>query len=39
MDGMVAPRASAAANIVQQLQMLGAPDAQGRRSFSIANTF
>jgi len=39
LDGQVTPRASAAANLVQQLQMLGAPDAQGRRSFSIANTF
>jgi type II secretion system (T2SS) protein N len=38
-DGTVAPRPSASANLVQQLQMLGAPDAQGRRSFSIANTF
>jgi hypothetical protein len=38
-EGTVAPRASASANLVQQLQMLGAPDAQGRRSFSIANTF
>jgi Type II secretion system (T2SS), protein N len=39
LDGNVAPRASASANLVQQLQILGAPDAQGRRSFSIANTF
>jgi hypothetical protein len=38
-DGKVAARPTASANLVQQLQMLGAPDAQGRRSFSIANTF
>jgi hypothetical protein len=38
-DGKVATRATASANLVRQLQMLGAPDAQGRRSFSIANTF
>jgi hypothetical protein len=39
LDGKVATRATASANLVRQLQMLGAPDAQGRRSFSIANTF
>jgi hypothetical protein len=39
LDGTVAARPSASANLVRQLQMLGAPDAQGRRSFSIANTF
>jgi Type II secretion system (T2SS), protein N len=39
LEGKVAARATASANLVRQLQMLGAPDAQGRRSFSIANTF
>jgi type II secretion system (T2SS) protein N len=39
LDGTVAARSTASANLVRQLQMLGAPDAQGRRSFSIANTF
>ena len=39
LDGTVAARPIASANLVRQLQMLGAPDAQGRRSFSIANTF
>ena len=39
LDGTVAARPTASANLVRQLQMLGAPDAQGRRSFSIANTF
>jgi Type II secretion system (T2SS), protein N len=39
LDGSLAPRVSASANLVQQLQILGAPDAQGRRSFSIVNTF
>jgi hypothetical protein len=38
-DGTVAARPTASPNLVRQLQMLGAPDAQGRRSFSIANTF
>jgi hypothetical protein len=39
LDGKVAARATASASLVRQLQMLGAPDAQGRRSFSIVNTF
>jgi hypothetical protein len=39
LDGRVAPRSTASAELVRQLQMLGAPDAQGRRSFSIANIF
>ena len=38
-EGKVAARPTASANLVRQLQMLGAPDAEGRRSFSIANTF
>jgi Type II secretion system (T2SS), protein N len=39
LDGTVAARSTASANLVRQLQMLGAADAQGRRSFSIVNTF
>lgn len=38
LDGTVATRSTASADLVRQLQMLGAPDAQGRRSFSIADT-
>jgi general secretion pathway protein N len=38
-DGKVAVRAGAAPELARQLQILGPPDAQGRRSFSIANTF
>jgi hypothetical protein len=39
LEGTVASRANATPELARQLQMLGAPDAQGRRSFSIANTF
>ena len=39
LDGKVATRPTASADLARQLQVLGAPDAQGRRSFSIANTF
>jgi hypothetical protein len=39
LDGKVATRASVSAELARQLQMLGPPDAQGQRSFSIANTF
>jgi len=39
LDGKVASRASIAPELARQLQILGSPDAQGRRSFSIANTF
>lgn len=39
LDGKVAARPAASAELARQLQMLGAPDAQGRRSFSIADTF
>jgi hypothetical protein len=38
LDGKVATRPGASADLVRQLQVLGAPDAQGRRSFSIADT-
>jgi Type II secretion system (T2SS), protein N len=39
LDGKVAARATVAPELARQLQILGSPDAQGRRSFSIANTF
>jgi hypothetical protein len=39
LDGKVATRATVTADLARQLQVLGAPDVQGRRSFSIANTF
>jgi hypothetical protein len=39
LDGKVASRSTANADLARQLQILGAPDAQGRRSFSIANAF
>ncbi len=36
---LVAPRASAPHDIVQNLRFLGSPDAQGRRPFSLSGTF
>ena len=39
LEGKVATRASVAPELERQLQMLGPPDAQGQRSFSLANTF
>jgi hypothetical protein len=39
LDGKVATRSTITADLARQLQILGAPDAQGRRSFSIANAF
>jgi general secretion pathway protein N len=38
-DGLVAPRASATPDMLKQLSYLGTPDAEGRRTFSIAGTF
>jgi len=38
-EGLVAARADAADAITQTLRFLGAPDAQGRRPFSIAGTY
>lgn len=35
LQGLVAPRPDAPKDIVNQLQILGAPDAQGRRPFSV----
>jgi general secretion pathway protein N len=37
-EGLVAARAGAPQNIVDSLRFLGAPDAQGRRPFSIAGS-
>jgi len=39
LDGLVAPRAGASPELIQQLGNLGTPDAQGRRPFSVAGTF
>jgi hypothetical protein len=39
LEGLVAPRADAAPELVGNLQFLGSPDASGRRPFSIAGTF
>ncbi len=38
LDGTVAARAQASADLIQALQLLGPPDAQGRRQFSLAGT-
>jgi general secretion pathway protein N len=38
-DGMVATRAGASQSVTRTLQYLGAPDAQGRRPFSVAGTY
>ncbi len=38
-EGLIAARPSASPDLVSQLRYLGAPDAQGRRPFSIAGTF
>lgn len=39
LDTLVMARGNAPADIVQGMQMLGAPDAQGRRPFSVSGTF
>ena len=39
LEGLVAARPSASADLVEQLKFLGSPDAQGRRPFSLAGTF
>jgi hypothetical protein len=36
--GSVAPKADADPELARVLQLLGTPDAQGRRAFSIAGT-
>lgn len=38
LEGSVAPRPNAGANLTQLLQFLGPPDVQGRRPFSLAGT-
>jgi hypothetical protein len=38
-EGLVAARADAAPALARQLEMLGRPDAQGRRPFSVAGTY
>ena len=38
-EGMVAPRAGASQAVTDTLRFLGAPDAQGRRPFSLAGTY
>jgi general secretion pathway protein N len=38
-EGMVAPRAGAPRAVTDTLRFLGAPDAQGRRPFSVAGTY
>ena len=38
LDAQVAARANTPPNIAQGMQILGAPDAQGRRPFSVSGT-
>ncbi len=38
-EGVVAPRAGASQAVTDTLKFLGAPDAQGRRPFSLAGTY
>ena len=39
LQGLVAARPSASADLVQNLRFLGSPDAQGRRPFSLESSF
>jgi len=39
LEGLVAPRAGAAPELVNNIRYLGSPDAMGRRPFSLAGTF
>jgi general secretion pathway protein N len=39
LEGLVAARPGAPADLVEDLRYLGSPDAQGRRPFSLATTF
>jgi general secretion pathway protein N len=39
LEGLVAPRAGAAPELVNNIRYLGSPDATGRRPFSVAGTF
>jgi hypothetical protein len=38
LEGTLAPKPGASADLTQALQLLGAPDAQGRRAFSLAGS-
>lgn len=38
-EGLVAPRPNAPPSLANELKMLGTPDAQGRRPFSLDNSF
>jgi hypothetical protein len=38
-EGLVATRPETPRDVADSLQFLGTPDAQGRRSFSLAGTF
>ncbi|HTW38571.1 MAG TPA: type II secretion system protein N [Steroidobacteraceae bacterium] len=38
-EGLIAPRANAPRDIVEDIRFLGSPDAQGRRPFTVAETF
>jgi general secretion pathway protein N len=38
-EGLVAPRAGASQSVTDTLRFLGAPDAEGRRPFSVAGTY
>jgi hypothetical protein len=39
LEGLVKARPTASAELAQDIQFLGSPDAQGRRPFSLAGTF
>ena len=39
LEGLIAPRNGAPPELVNNIRFLGAPDASGRRSFSLAGTF
>jgi hypothetical protein len=39
LEGLIAPRRGAAPEIVSNIRFLGAPDASGRRQFSLSGTF
>jgi general secretion pathway protein N len=39
LEGLIAPRAGAAPELVNNIRYLGSPDAAGRRPFSVAGTF
>lgn len=39
LQGLVAPRASASPELIENLRFLGTPDAAGRRTFALSGTF